>query len=70
MEELNAILQKFASSAWGLIADPARAWLEGRGDKQTLISAICLADKECGGCGCELDSSYKRALELLSSNKC
>lgn len=30
-----------------------------------LISAIQKADKTCGNCGCDLDSLYKRALELL-----
>lgn len=33
--------------------------------KDTLVSAIKQADKECGNCGCELDPLYKRAMELL-----
>ena len=62
MEELKVIMQKFAVSGWDLIAIPAQEWLDGKADKDTLVLA---ADKECGNCGCELDSLYKRALELL-----
>ena len=40
-------------------------WLDGKSDKESLISAIKQADEECGSCGCELDPLYKRALELL-----
>lgn len=65
MEELKAIMEKFAASGWDLIANPAQEWLEGKGDKIALISAVEQADKECGSCGCELDPLYKRALELL-----
>ena len=53
MEELEAIMQKFAASGWDLIAVPAQEWLDGK------------ADKECGSCGCELDPLYKRVMELL-----
>ena len=62
--ELKDIMRKFAESGWDLIDAPAKAWLEGRGDKNALISAIEQADKECGSCGCEFDKLYKRALEL------
>ncbi|HBN97696.1 MAG TPA: hypothetical protein DDZ66_15525 [Firmicutes bacterium] len=62
--ELKAIVTKFAESGWDLIGTPARAWLEGNGDKQELISAIEQADRECGNCGCEFDPLYKKALEL------
>ena len=65
MEELKTIMQKFAASGWDLIADPAREWLDGKSNKDILISAIKQADKECGSCGCELDPLYKKALELL-----
>ena len=65
MEELKVIMQKFAVSGWDLIAVPAQEWLEGKADKDTLVLAIKQADKEYGNCGCELDSLYKRALELL-----
>ena len=39
--------------------------VDGKSDKESLISAIKQADEECGSCGCELDPLYKRALELL-----
>lgn len=65
MEELRDIMEKFAGSGWDLIAVPARQWLEGKSDRDALVSAIRQADKECGSCGCELDALYKRALELL-----
>lgn len=65
MEELKTIMEKFATSGWDLIAVPAQHWLEGKADKDILISAIQQADKECGSCGCEFDPLYKRALELL-----
>lgn len=65
MEELTAIMNKFASSGWDLISVPAQQWLDGKADRQSLISAIEQADKECGTCGCEFDPLYKRALELL-----
>ena len=44
---------------------PAQQWLDGKADKETLVSAIKQADEECGSCGCELDPLYKRALELI-----
>lgn len=65
MKELKSIMEKFAASGWDLIAVPAQQWLDGKFDKDALISAIQQADKECGSCGCELDALYKRALELL-----
>jgi len=58
-------LEKFAASCWDLISVPAQQWLDGKADKDTLVSAIKQADKECGSCGCNLDPLYKRALELL-----
>lgn len=63
-KELKAILVKFAESGWDLVAVPAKAWLEGKGDKEALVSAIEQADRECGSCGCEFDPLYKRALAL------
>ena len=65
MEELKSIMEKFVASGWDLISTPAQQWLDGKGDKETLISAIKQADKECGNCGCEFDPLYKRALELI-----
>ncbi|MCI9071815.1 MAG: hypothetical protein HFH80_03230 [Lachnospiraceae bacterium] len=65
MEELKSIMEKFAESGWDLISIPAQQWLDGKADKITLVSAIKQADKECGSCGCDLDSLYKRALELI-----
>ncbi|HJC49698.1 MAG TPA: hypothetical protein H9754_03815 [Candidatus Anaerostipes avistercoris] len=65
MEELKAIMEKFAAAEWDLISVPAQKWLDGKIDKETLVLAIKQADSECGSCGCELDSLYKRALELL-----
>ncbi len=65
MEELKAIMEKFAASGWDLISVPAQQWLDGSSDREALISAIKQADKECGSCGCDLDPLYKRALELI-----
>lgn len=65
MRELKSIMEKFVASGWDLIAVPAQQWLDRKADKETLVSAIKQADKECGECGCELDPLYKRALELL-----
>lgn len=65
MEELRAIMEKFCASGWDLISVPARQWLDGKADREVLISAIKQADKECGNCGCDLDPLYKKALELL-----
>lgn len=65
MRELKSIMEKFVASGWDLIAVPAQQWLDGKADKETLVSAIKQADKECGECGCELDPLYKRVLELL-----
>ena len=45
MEELKAIMQKFAASGWDLIAVPAQEWLDGNSNKDTLVSAIEQADK-------------------------
>jgi sugar phosphate isomerase/epimerase len=64
--ELKEIIVKFAESGWDLIAIPSKAWLEGTGDKDTLLQAIEEADKECGTCGCEFDPLYKRAIELAA----
>ena len=65
MEELKTIMEKYAASGWDLISVPAQQWLDGKADKDALVSAIKQADKECGSCGCELDSLYKRAMELI-----
>lgn len=65
MRELKSIMEKFVASGWDLIAVPAQQWLDGKADRETLISAIKQADIECGSCGCELDPLYKKALELL-----
>lgn len=65
MEELKAIMEKFAASGWELIAFPAQQWLEGKADREKLLCAIRQAEQECGGCGCALDPLYPRALQLL-----
>ena len=65
MEELKSIMEKFAASGWELISVPAQEWLDGKADKDALISSIRQADEECGSCGCDFDPLYKRALELL-----
>lgn len=65
MEELKSIMEKFASSGWELISIPAQQWLDGKADKEALVSAIKQADEECGSCGCDFDLLYKRALELI-----
>ena len=65
MEELKAIMEKFAASGWDLIAGPAQQWLDGKADHEALTAAVRQADQECGACGCELDPLYKSALELL-----
>lgn len=65
MDELRLIMEKFAASGWDLISVPAQQWIDGKSDKNTLISAIKQADKECGSCGCDFDLLYKRALELI-----
>ena len=54
-----------AASGWDLISIPAQQWLDGKFDRDALISAVKQADKECGSCGCEMDPLYKRALELI-----
>lgn len=64
MEELKGILNKFAESGWELIADPSRAYLDGKGSREELIKAVEQADKECGSCGCEFDPLYKKCLEM------
>lgn len=64
LNELKAIMEKFAQSGWDLIETPAKGWLEGKSDKQAVISAIEQADKLCGSCGCEFDPLYKKVLQL------
>lgn len=53
-----------------MISVPAKAWLEGKGDKEALVVAIEQANEECGSCGCELDPLYKKALDLLYYRVC
>ena len=65
MEELKTIMEKFAASGWDLISVPAQQWLNGKADRDALVSAIKQADKECGSCGCNLNPLYKRVLELV-----
>lgn len=62
--ELEMLLEKFAGSGWDLISSPAQKYLDGNGSKGELIAAIEQADRECGSCGCEYDSLYKRFLKL------
>ena len=65
-KELTHIIDRFIDSGWDLISIPAKAWIEGKGNKNELTAAIKQADKECGSCGCEYDPLYKRALQILS----
>ena len=65
MEELKSIMEKFAVCGWDLISVPARQWLDGKADRDSLILAIRQADQECGSCGCDMDQRYKRVLELI-----
>lgn len=51
MEELKSIIEKFVASGWDLISIPAQQWLDGKADKDTLVSAIKQADEDCGSCG-------------------
>ncbi|HHX80096.1 MAG TPA: hypothetical protein GX692_03420 [Acholeplasmataceae bacterium] len=67
MNELEVIMSKFVESGWDLISIPAKEWLENKSSKKRLIAAILQADRECGSCGCEFDSLYKRAIFLLES---
>lgn len=66
-EELTKIIEKFAGSGWDLIDKSSKAWLDGSISSDELISVIRQADEDCGGCGCEFDPLYRRALELLSA---
>lgn len=59
MEELKTIMEKYTASGWDLISVPAQQWLDGKADKDALVSAIKQADKECGSCGCNLDRGCK-----------
>ncbi|MGI6188277.1 MAG: flavin reductase family protein [Caldicoprobacteraceae bacterium] len=63
-DELKIILDKFADSGWVLIASPSSKYLRGDATKEELIAAVEQAAKECGSCGCEYDSLYKRFFEL------
>lgn len=63
-KELLSIIDKFASSGWDLIAQPSQYYLTSQNNKTALIEAVKQADIECGSCGCEYDSLYKRFLEL------
>lgn len=68
--EMKKIAEKFAESGWDVIDAPSRKWLATNGSADAtaeLLKAVEQADKECGGCGCELDPLYKRALELLQT---
>ena len=64
-EELGRIIAKFSESGWDLIDEPSKLWLRGEKSTEELLPIIKRADEECGGCGCEFDPLYKRAMELL-----
>ena len=68
MNELNQkilqLVEEFANSGWTLIAAPAQAWLRGENCNQSLVTAIELANQQCGNCGCELDQAYQTFLDL------
>lgn len=40
MRELKSIMEKFVASGWDLMAVPAQQWLDGKADRETLVSAI------------------------------
>ena len=40
MEELKSIMEKFVASGWDLISIPAQQWLDGKADKDTLVSSF------------------------------
>ncbi|PKM63289.1 MAG: pyruvate:ferredoxin (flavodoxin) oxidoreductase [Firmicutes bacterium HGW-Firmicutes-21] len=70
-EKLTEIIEKFASSGYDVINAPAKEWLAVKDDgdaskaaSEKLIAAIEQAVKECGSCGCEFDSLYKKALAM------
>lgn len=65
MEEIKNILEKFTESGWDLIAIPSKAYLNNTGSVEDLIKSVEQADIECGSCGCEFDTLYKRCMELL-----
>ena len=74
MDELVKIVTKFSESGWDVIDIPSKTWLSAFNESgmnndftKDLEKAIEKADKECGSCGCEFDSLYKKALELLHS---
>ena len=69
-KRLVEILNKFVESEWDLIDAPAKNWLNNRNDGEAtkkLTAAIKQAKEECGSCGCEMDSLYAEALELLAA---
>jgi len=72
-QELISVVTKFAESEWDLIDAPAKTWLDAKSDADVksaataLIAAVKQADSECGSCGCEMDSLYKKALGLLAA---
>lgn len=39
MEELKTIMEKYAASGWDLISVPAQQWLDGKADKDALVSS-------------------------------
>lgn len=46
MEELKSIMERFVTFGWDLISVPTQQWLDGKADKDTLVSAIKQADKQ------------------------
>lgn len=65
MDELTIIIEKFAVSKWDFLATPASNWLVGKIDHDALLRVLLQAKEECGNCGCEFDSLYPKAIELL-----
>ncbi|OJV62226.1 MAG: hypothetical protein BGO41_15935 [Clostridiales bacterium 38-18] len=68
-EELMYMLTKFEDSGWDLIALPSKNWmnLKEPTEQETinLLTAIEIADNECGSCGCEFDTLYKKTIMIL-----
>ena len=63
--ELEEIMEKFAASPKDEVALPAKRWLNGDLDSETLKKALTRAYKDCGDCGCELDMLYDKAFDLV-----
>ncbi|OGO87807.1 MAG: pyruvate:ferredoxin (flavodoxin) oxidoreductase [Clostridiales bacterium GWF2_36_10] len=69
--KLTEIIEKFATSGYDVIDEASKEWLAVKDDgeaskaaSEKLIAAIEKANIECGRCGCEFDSLYRKALAM------